>query len=531
MPEVKFKDRWLIEGRLTTLTPLRIGNGDVTEHDDLKTSESGEKIEIAAVATDVRGCAYIPATTIKGRLRAWAQTNGMAKFEDLFGSSNTADENAVGGKVEFHDAFALSVESLQPQPPRWPPNAPYWRSDRLTGVAAGVAIDRRTRTASDEKLFHHEFVPPGVSFTLTVAAQNLDEDEPAALICILNGLNHVALGAATGDGWGRVKWELTGVKRIEGAGIAAWISSGCKGVGYDALSSLNAGQIEDLKSKAAGLSVAANPNACISLDLRLEFESNFLVNDPSQVKTREEVGEENAIAHAPLLDAERRAVLPSSSIRGALRNQAERILRTIGGEKTACYIDDEEVRPMCDAVYVEADLKQLCPACQIFGANGWRSPISFTHFTAAADLTEMTQEFLAIDRFTGGGAEGAKFNAKSVYRPQLCGSVTIDLKALERAGVERWALGLLLLTFKDLIEGDVRLGFGAAKGYGAVRAKIEKITLPDWNQCAAIFKNGLSELHLPMLKLESQLDDGLKEVLRQWVDDLNQHAKTEGAKQ
>ncbi|MGE0132617.1 MAG: RAMP superfamily CRISPR-associated protein [Blastocatellales bacterium] len=527
MPEVKFKNRWLIEGQLTTLTPLRIGSGDITTHDDLKISNSGEKIEIAAVATDVRGGAYIPATTIKGRLRAWAQTNGIAEFEDLFGSSNTADENAVGGKVEFHDAFALSVESLQPQPPRWPPNAPHWRGNRLTGVAAGVAIDRRTRTASDEKLFHREFVPPGVTFMLTVAAQNLDEDEPAALIRVLDGLNHVALGAATVDGWGRVKWERTSVKRIEAAGVTAWISGECKGAGYDALSSLTAGQIEDLKSKAAGLSVAANPNACVTLDLRLEFESNFLVNDPSQVKTKDKVGEDDAIAHAPLLDAEGRAVLPASSIRGTLRSQAERILRTIGGEKTACYSGDEE----CEAVYEETDLERLCPACQVFGANGWRSPISFSDFTAAADLTEMTQEFLAIDRFTGGGAEGAKFNAKSVYRPQLRGSVTIDLKALERAEVERWGLGLLLVTFKDLIEGDIRLGFGAAKGYGAARAEIEKITPPDWNQCAAIFKKDLSESHLPMLKLESQLDDDLKKVLRQWVDELNQHAKTEGAKQ
>src|SRR5439155_26026717 len=139
---------------------------------------------------------------------------------------------------------------------------------------------------------------------------------------------------------------------------------------------------------------------------------------------------------------------------------------------------------------------RLCPVCQVFGAPGWRSPLHISAFKTAdpiGDEETQTQEFLAIDRFTGGGVEGAKFNATAVYRPTLSGTIGVDLKTLERANVGRWALGLLTLTLRDLIEGDIRLGFGAAKGYGAVRAKTSVNQLPAWTDCPAVFKDDLRE--------------------------------------
>ena len=52
------------------------------------------------------------------------------------------------------------------------------------------------------------------------------------------------------------------------------------------------------------------------------------------------------------------------------------------------------------------------------------------------------------------------------------GSISIDFARLSR----EWAIGLLALTFRDLLEGDIRLGFGRAKGFGEISASFDNKT-------------------------------------------------------
>ena len=100
--------------------------------------------------------------------------------------------------------------------------------------------------------------------------------------------------------------------------------------------------------------------------------------------------------------------------------------------------------------------------------------LEVSDFVADAPLTATeVQEFVAIDRFTGGAADAKKFNAHFVYRPTLKGRLSILLEDLRP-----WSLGLLALTVRDLIEGDITFGWGASKGYGACRAEISKISCP-----------------------------------------------------
>jgi hypothetical protein len=70
-------------------------------------------------------------------------------------------------------------------------------------------------------------------------------------------------------------------------------------------------------------------------------------------------------------------------------------------------------------------------------------------------------DFLAVDRFTGGGAEHLKFDALALWRPLFRARVRL-------VSPEPWELGWLTLVLRDLKEGWLRVGFGAAKGFGAV---------------------------------------------------------------
>jgi hypothetical protein len=169
-----------------------------------------------------------------------------------------------------------------------------------------------------------------------------------------------------------------------------------------------------------------------------------------------------------------------------LRTQAERILRTM------LDVDDDQwlepklqskihhhiaCRPeipdlACKPVKELKEVKEkLCLACQLFGAPGWRSPLRISDFTLlAGDYEYITQEMLAVDRFTGGGKAGAKYNALGIVSPKLAGTIEVEESRLEH---QPWALGLLALVLRDLKEGDLAFGWGAAgKGYGRCQADI-----------------------------------------------------------
>ena len=71
---MKFQSRWKIEGTLESLTPLRIGDGDTIQAKErLATTYLKEDTEVNTVTTDKDHKPYIPASAIKGNLRAWAK--------------------------------------------------------------------------------------------------------------------------------------------------------------------------------------------------------------------------------------------------------------------------------------------------------------------------------------------------------------------------------------------------------------------------------------------------------------------------
>ena len=512
-----FLNRWLIQGTLTVRTPLRIGDGGV-----ITASERGnceylakwkqgrkvdEEIEISSMAMDAAGRAYIPGTTLKGNLLAWARACRMPdKLLDCFfgrGPRTVADQfavptrdaNTVAGKVQFWDAQAVVDQSCAF---KFAP--PGWHEQRLTGVAASVAIDRRTRTASEKKLFHQEYIPPGVSFVLTLSGNDAgDEDEAARddqglleLLTLLEGFNRnngVTLGAEAdglGDGWGRLIWNLTTIKRLDHDGVKRWLESGGRGVGYEMLEVWEDGQRDALRltseAKSKERARTAHPRNHISVQVALQCLENFIVNDPSQTnhpdltKEDEEDTQQNKLPdHAPLRDIEGHPLLPRRSVKGAVRGQAEKILRTMGGDRAACHADDP--KRSCRPVAQLQQAKNLCLACQVFGASGWKSPFNCTPFIAPEETKTKRQEFVAIDRFTGGAAHRKKFDAVAFYQPELEGEFGLDLAALERVGRCKAALGLLALTLRDLLEGDIRIGFGKAKGYGEIEARMS-LTVP-----------------------------------------------------
>lgn len=443
----RFENRWRIEGTLRVVSPLHIGSGHTC--DGPINPETDKPIEVNALARDHEDKPYVPASTLKGNLRAWLARRlpgTRAEVEQLFGSLDAGAENATGSKLLVNDSLCTEA-------------AP------TTGVVARVALDRATKTAIPQRLFHTEFVPAGVAFNIVIDGQNLSDDEVAVLLAALEGFNDqhdpVRLGGMAGHDWGRCKWESGPVSRIERDEVKAAVEKSRKAkqplpIGFALCRPIN---VNAIRGEALKLFVSVEPSRWTPIRIALHFDGPFLVNDPSLCTTGE-----NGRHHVPRLTADRRGLLPAESIRGALRSQAERIVRTF----------DETQAPKAKLEF--RDHGKTWPLIELmFGDAGWASVFRITDGVTEQPATTVRQEFVAVDRFTGGVSGSSKYNAEYIASPTFTFTLSVDVKRLGKAG-----LGLLALTLRDLCEGDVPFGFGTRKGYGACRAEVEFSWLADY---------------------------------------------------
>src|ERR1017187_2425216 len=196
MPELPrtLVPRFRIEGTLTTLGPLRIGSGAFAESRIPVKKKHGAWVEVQGVFLDVSGRAYIPGSSLKGFLRNYLDSRGVASglWQSMFGyqeAGNLEDPRGkgLGGAITVRDArlrdgdLPLNIQD------------PYWDPRRATCVASHVVIERRTRTAKEELLFFEEYVPAGISFAVTLLVEGGDrngqeaEETAAELLAGLKG--------------------------------------------------------------------------------------------------------------------------------------------------------------------------------------------------------------------------------------------------------------------------------------------------------------------------------------------------------
>lgn len=450
--------RWRITGTFTTRAPMHVGNGALTSRESLKDkADNNQPCDVQAVVKDHANRPCIPGTALKGVLRAWAErfflteddrnklrspkkeafSEGALRFLRIFGreiTDRTPRAEIESGWAEFGTVTFVALGAHD-----YAEHVPYWCARTLTGVASNVCIDRDTGAARANKLFFQEFVPEGVAFTVDIRATRLSPGDVALLLAALEGAGHdthpYQFGANGADGWGRGDWELTNVQnRLPGK---EWADA-----------------IETVRPLRPTPGAASNHEPLV---LALDFQGPFLVNDASHAHQKTNEGEElpKGAAHfVPLTRADGAPWLPASSFRGALRARAEFLLRSAREGATG---DPNDEKPNADG-----------PIERLFGTTrrAARLRIDEPEVTDCGTIGE--QDFVAIDRFTGGAADKALFRAKHVLKPKFRIRLSLDTDDLK--GEDR---GLLAAALRDVCRGAVTFGFGGAKGYGEVRGALE----------------------------------------------------------
>ncbi len=460
---------WIrIDLTLVVESPLAIGTGRLLK------GESADVGGIAAVQLGADGYPCIPATSLKGALRA--ATPDAALRERSFGDIGKSDGSGIAGRLMLGAAM-------------WDANATRLRNEIVstsndpTFDRPATAIDRSSGAVARGKLFTQRAVKRGAAFTLTgrlqcdLAGANWNEtlktdiaELGAVLAPLLPGL---ALGKGTRLGYGRVRLDPE--------------HSTFHLVRYDPDTGLSGGLGEDISRRVhdAIRRASSCSNFLPLYTLKLGGVSPFIIVDPTPARVQAEEGvyrEETA----PVIAGDGKPMLWPSSLLGVLRSRAswiaeiDRLRSSTKGDPAKFVPADRDLDHAADDRFLEhvlgsgrravesvRDLERLSSVERLFGVPGWKGALVVSSLECTSAGAKRKRTNVAIDRLTGGAKDGALFVTNVVEGAAF--TVGLDLAyGARRIGkkyekIDRELLEELLDALK---EDGLVLGHAAARGFG-----------------------------------------------------------------
>ncbi len=472
----------IIKGKLKSLTGIHMGGG-----------EAGVTVD-QTFFRNANGDIVIPGTSIAGVLR-----NEAIKIAPYFGFDEVC--KSIEEKPEGYcncpvcKMFgSLNFSQSEKNDPNfsssklWIYDAPLQNKNEIEMIIRdGVGITRTTGSAAREERskFNLEIIPRGAVFNFRMEIEEKINKMQEALLSqiMLQWLDgECYIGSGISRGLGKMKlydMEVYTLDLNDKSNLIKYLKSEEKIIAgkkeNDWLEKVNDIHVKQENFKQQKIF----KNSYVKFDLVFQFTGEMLTNDDFNASRmgydffpKREAGE---------------FVLPGSSIKGAMRTQAERIARTIALNQCKNEKGFIESCPACNPVSQSSDInsltscstlikhfysgkdyneekKDLCLSCKLFGSTISSGKLNINDAYLMGEPEIKIRDFLAIDRFTGGGKEGAKFDAISLWKPAFNVKITLQ-------NPKEWQLGWLFLLFKDLEDGLYNIGFGSNKGFGEVEIK------------------------------------------------------------
>ncbi len=460
-----------LSGTLRCTTALSVAHGDRGLTDDI------------VCVRDGKGRLVIPGTALAGVLRHALGSNQLWGDErDPWSPKPVGSSDLLyGSNVWVEDSVVSSAG-----------NAPV-RVERRDGVG----IDRHSGSAATGVLYSREVVPAGTQFSLEILIEETatgSSQQGRALLLDLVALlrRGIRIGGGCTRGLGSIRLEDKAKITVDRVGTRKGILR----------------VLTDGPPDAEQLPAAATDRETIRIEVPWEAAAPLLVKasmnglvDAGPVTTRS--GDQV------------RFVVPGSSIKGALRSRAERIERTLttsraeaefldalaspttpltvqifghapdrgrrGGAKGALAVDD------CHSLHPVSGWGDLVEAVSKAPDPDRRRAAVIAARSKARKSKVDIIDHVALDRWTGGADDGRLFSLVVPSAGLAWEPIRLQLDARSRRqGIDVLAeLGLVALVLRDLAEGDVAIGHGASRGYGAVRAELGQATIHLSNELAA----------------------------------------------
>jgi len=423
----RIQKRIVVEGELVLLSPAHFGNGDTDELIDMPLLT--DSLEPSRP--------LLTGASIAGALRSYLREREVGFFQHenkqglctlLFGGVK-GDDDGEQSPLIIEDSLGQSsgVE-----------------------VRDGVRLNPKSRTADDDKLFNFQLWQAGtrfpLRFELTIRKYDDETQLRRALATALAGLSDgsITLGARKRRGFGRIRAEKWRVREFDlktTKGLLDWIQEGN--------ASLPTDTAQDDIAKALGVdSLLPDRRHRFQMSASFALDGSMLIRSGTGQDDR---GPDMVHLHARQVDGKLLPILSGTSLAGALRTRATRIVHTLGGKAKA--------QSLLDALFGA----EMTEATVLPTASRVRLRESVIE-NARADLV---QNRVSIDRFTGGALETALFSEQPVFGTGDT-TLNIDIELIQPSEHE---IGLLLLLLKDLWTGDLPLGGEVGVGRGRLRGK------------------------------------------------------------
>ncbi|MFD7656635.1 RAMP superfamily CRISPR-associated protein [Actinosynnema sp. NPDC059797] len=386
------------------------------------------------MATDGLGRLIIPGTSWAGVLRAVMRTIAPAQENTVFGHAD--GEEGRASRLSVFDTVVDDGGDL--------------------ALRTGVGIDRRTGAAADRLLYDRIVIPPGHRFTLDLRYDGPPSPALAALVAHVRATG-LTIGAAGSRGLGRLDCQSATVRRTDLHSRAAVLAL--------------------LAGDTAAEDITPTPAAATGLGIRIAWRPRepVLVGAAAEGTTAHLVPLTTTGADGGLVP-----VLPGSSIKGMLRSEAERAVRTLTGPDSD---------PGDDPAAAADALAARVPALAVlFGtrerAGALRIPDVAATPEAGVPAAQWARQFtdtappnppwarprtrVAIDRWTGGAADARLF---TTLEPRIWSwePISLDLDEARIPDQQRTAaLVLLGVAAAPLVEGTARIGYATTRGSGGI---------------------------------------------------------------
>jgi len=445
-------ERIYIKGELSLKTPTHFGNGDTSKITDIPLLRD----ELDPTVPLLTG------TSIAGALRnylrefecgyGFGETGmGSIRAEQLFGYVEDASANDEGSEGSIQ-SWLMVDDAFGEIPKNGPP----------VEIRDGVVIESKSRTAEEGKKFDIELLPAGTTFELKLEfwLNESNENLLESLAIALKGFEKgdIRLGMRKRRGYGQckvIKWQVNRYKMTEADGIIGWLthSDETEGVTHSDIFELLGVSLE-MQHQGESFSIEATFQIADSLLIRSDYSdtspetNNGYLADTIHLKSFRNGGAQ--------------PILSGTSLAGVIRSRAYKIVNTLKGEDFA----DEITNNMFG--------KRIFSAKDI--PSGSRVIIKEAEIKNG--ITNLIQNRIKIDRFTGGAYPGALFSEQPLFgKSEQKTQVTIDIKLLKTKNANKFKaeVGLLLMVLKDLWTGDLPVGGGSSVGRG--RLKGVKATL------------------------------------------------------
>jgi CRISPR-associated RAMP protein (TIGR02581 family) len=466
--------RYLFEGSIILDEALHIGSGEGSERTD------------ALVVRDGDGNFYIPGTGFLGIFRNAVER--VARFMDGFSSCLSNGDCKDKEPDEVCDTCKLFGYGGKVSKVIFS-NCTQDSAVNISEIRDGVSIERISETAVPERRakFDYEVIPKGSKFNFLIVISNPTERDKKLLSIGFNEFQkgYTGIGAKTSIGLGDFDFSVGSIFELDTANFMHLkeyiLDENYKGIEIqNPLSRWSEGVNIDI-GKTEDVEV---PNFC-SIKYKLLFTEPFLIKsgDPSMPGSEEldarfittTCWNENSWAEKPYLIG--------SSLKGVYRSRCEKIVRTLGG--SACDPQEQGKKrelKSCGEKLREKEkqekktlpakeiYKHSCLVCRLFGSSSMKSRIRVSSAFSNCEIPMKKMDYVAIDRFTGGAAEGKKFNSQVGLNGEFNGKIVLN-------NFEIWQLGLLAYLFKDIYLEDVRVGYGKNKGYGKCKAVVTDVEI------------------------------------------------------